>query len=146
MEAFDVATFCLAAAAFLLALVSPLLAKRLVVKAMAVEAKKAIDLIVDLKSWTARAAGTIRHVKGRLGYKPELASIISDEDEADSEDSPRGLPPVVMGLAQSLGIDPARVMAGDSVELGKVQDVLAKLKGTGTPQAAQPPAVTGPFL
>lgn len=131
----------LATAALLLTILTVILAPAYVVgrvrRGLREERDSLLTAVIQLKQERARAAGTIATAVRRGTIKPqpepEDDDLDDDEDEEDAE-----LPPALLGLAQSLGIDPEKVMAGDPAELAKVQAALSKA-GASAPSGAPAP-------
>lgn len=93
------------------------------------ETKEIPELVYQLKTERARAAGTMATAARRLRQIERDEYDDGSTDEEEPEPSGLGsLAPMILGLASQLGIDPQKVMAGDPGELAKVQQVLGQLK------------------
>lgn len=92
------------------------------------------ELVLQLRTVQARAAGTIRTAERRR----VLAPVEDDDDDLEEGDGDEPeIPAALLGLASQLGIDPGKVMAGDPAELAKVKTALASFKApTAAPQQA----------
>jgi len=91
------------------------------------------ELVLQLRTVQARAAGTIRTAERRR----VLAPVEDDDDDLPEAEEEAGIPPALLGLASQLGIDPQKVMAGDPAELAKVKTALGNLKPAQQPAAPQ---------
>lgn len=139
-EVLELSLLALTILLFFAALSTPFVLRRKLLAVFRAEMAEGAELLQALRSWNSRVLANMR----RAGELPQAEGAAALEALGGGGG---GLPPFVMGLAESLGIDVPKLMAGDAGEMLKVKGVLEKVKAMGPAQGQAPAqAATGPFL